>query len=340
MEECAGAPVSPFPLKRTSHWSRPQNWRPRRPFLIARQYRHFEAKRVSHRRAPKTRHTEQDIPHSRAVFHTIGETAVLVSVLPTGTSRYGGRSLRCWYGGIRSKHPTLAARAAVDAARRASAAVGPFDPSEEDNSETSPALGFAQKLLLANEENTFNINDLWVSAAVAQDTSVFDDIDDEDEETNDDAIDNTPQQPQVPTPGSGTMEEDSLRGSFLQRRMTRNRIASGTTSTHRMLAGHRLSVSQGGRRFSTSSGIIPAIFANTGLTTPPVAAADSDPFSSPATERRYGALSAIAERPGTNHLSERSPLVSPGIEETKAPSTWNSLPLSMIVQVCPELEVN
>lgn len=44
------------------------------------------------------------------------------------------------YGGIRSKHPTLAARAAVEAARRVSSAVNPVEDEEE------PTL--AQRLLL------------------------------------------------------------------------------------------------------------------------------------------------------------------------------------------------
>ncbi len=50
------------------------------------------------------------------------------------------------YGGIRSKHPTLAARAAMEAARRVSAAT--VRPQESENEEDGPALGFAQKLLL------------------------------------------------------------------------------------------------------------------------------------------------------------------------------------------------
>lgn len=51
------------------------------------------------------------------------------------------------YGGIRSKHPTLAARAALEAARRASSARPPPETSEEEEEE-EPSLNFAQKLLL------------------------------------------------------------------------------------------------------------------------------------------------------------------------------------------------
>lgn len=50
------------------------------------------------------------------------------------------------YGGIRSKHPTLAARAALDAARRVSAAT--HRPMDEDEEDAESSLGFAQKFLL------------------------------------------------------------------------------------------------------------------------------------------------------------------------------------------------
>lgn len=139
------------------------------------------------------------------------------------------------------------------------------------------------------------------------------------------------------TPTSETM------GSFSQRRGTRGRVASG--SLFRALPHHRLSVSHGGRRMSSSSGVLPAIFANTGLRTPPLAAGydgeeevERDPFfSSPAPERRQqviGGLSVISERPGQSAL-ETSPLVSPAVEMVleKKESTWKSLPLLMISQV-------
>jgi hypothetical protein len=59
------------------------------------------------------------------------------------------------YGGIRSKHPTLAARAAIEAARRVSTATNRPTEQEEDE-ETDHHLGFAQKLLLG----TFSSFDL------------------------------------------------------------------------------------------------------------------------------------------------------------------------------------
>jgi hypothetical protein len=144
------------------------------------------------------------------------------------------------------------------------------------------------------------------------------------------------------TPTSETM------GSFSQRRGTRGRVASG--SLFRALPHHRLSVSHGGRRMSSSSGVLPAIFANTGLRTPPLAGYDGeeeverDPFfSSPAAERRQqviGGLSVISERPGQSAL-ETSPLVSPAVEMVpeKKESTWKSIPLLMISQVSGSLFV-
>jgi hypothetical protein len=50
------------------------------------------------------------------------------------------------YGGIRSKHPTLAARAALEAARRVSAATQRPAPGEDED---EPSL--AQKLLLGED---------------------------------------------------------------------------------------------------------------------------------------------------------------------------------------------
>jgi len=273
--------------------------------------------------------------------------------------------LKASYGGIRSKHPTLAARAAVEAARRFSHAT--IRPSNEDDEEEEPKLGLAQKLFLgrsydlahalslANEENTFNINDLWVSAAVAQDTAVFEDDDTEAEsgaqsEDNEDE-EGTPQPSPGPTPAQGLTP--SIHGSqgrassFAGRRMSRNRITSG--SVYKSLASHRMSMTQGGRRFSTSSGNMPAIYNNTGLQnapgaialpdTSPSAQADQDPFfASPNANRTGGAiggLSVISERPGQRNVRETSPLVSPEVQlvSEKKESAWKLLPLLVISQV-------
>jgi hypothetical protein len=84
---------------------------------------------------------------------------------------------------------------------------------------------------------------------------------------------------------------------------------------------------------------MPAIFANTGLRTPPASirfghspnaeATEEDPFfSTPAP--RMGGLSVIAERPSAR---ETTPL-SPGAQVMeKQPSSWSLLPKMMILQV-------
>ncbi|WWC91764.1 uncharacterized protein L201_006711 [Kwoniella dendrophila CBS 6074] len=253
------------------------------------------------------------------------------------------------YGGIRSKHPTLAARAALEAARRASAAIPRLDDDEEEEDEANHphgALGLAQKLLLANEENTFNINDLWVSAAVAQDTAVFDDEEETEGDLTEDEIaiqDETPQ----PSPGltPGSTQEDPRSGLGLRKPSSRARMVSGASSIYKSL-GHRLSVSHGGRRFSTSSGHLPAIFSNTGVRTPPAVAAayegespsveGGDPFFPAPADRRpgqpAGGLTVITEGEGTSASVVAS---SPGgiqqISE-KQPSSFALLPFLMIMQ--------
>ena len=251
------------------------------------------------------------------------------------------------YGGIRSKHPTLAARAALEAARRVSAIHPPEDGDEEDEDEQDDGQrpNFAERFLLgtclvsdtraspdiiANEENTFNINDLWVSAAAAQDTAVFEDEDEEmgDTTPGEESDGETPQ----PSPGIDSFPPNSAS----LRRKHKQRIVSGNSLR---IPSRRFS---GTRRFSTASGNVPAIFANTGLHSPAqiqLAEEDNDPFfGTPQSERRappLGGLSVIAE--GRAHAHERSPLVSPtngmGVGEKPA-STWKSLPLMMIVQVC------
>jgi hypothetical protein len=146
------------------------------------------------------------------------------------------------------------------------------------------------------------------------------------------------------TPGNGSDDDETPQpspgidsfppNSASQRRKHKQRIVSGNSLR---IPSRRFS---GTRRFSTASGNVPAIFSNTGLHSPAgiqLAEDESDPFfGTPQSERRappLGGLSVISE--GRAH--ERSPLVSPtngmGVSEKPA-STWKSLPLMMIVQVC------
>ena len=146
------------------------------------------------------------------------------------------------------------------------------------------------------------------------------------------------------TPGNGSDDDETPQpspgidsfppNSASLRRKHKQRIVSGNSLR---IPSRRFS---GTRRFSTASGNVPAIFSNTGLNSPAgiqLGEDESDPFfGTPQSERRappLGGLSVIAE--GRAH--ERSPLVSPtngmGVVE-KPVSTWKSLPLMMIVQVC------
>lgn len=195
----------------------------------------------------------------------------------------------------------------------------------------------------AADENTFNINDLWLSAAVAQETNVFDDDDDEyseDEGDRSDAIDDdeislaqtdngenaTPMQASPSSPGYYNHHASSS--------YRRSRVASGGSELQRALRRP----STASRRHS-GSGPVPAIFANTGLSltsTPGLAAFEDndsafDPFSPPGTVRRVGApapLTAIQE------TRVSTPAASPGASSIteKPESRWKLLPLLVICQ--------
>lgn len=214
----------------------------------------------------------------------------------------------------------------------------------------------------ATEENTFSINDLWVSAAIAQDASVFDDDDDEGDYSDGEGSENAFEDSPAPSPAqapssvarSAPRHENSplLHDRFRagRGRLNSNGEAYGASSAlpNRVLSGHRFSQSAS-RRFSTSSGAMPAIFAHTGLATPPAIAAayDQDPFAtgsgahgSPAPAGTAdpfsapGGLSAIAER--STSLQATSETASTHKEEVteKAATGWRALPIAIIVQVC------
>ncbi|KLT39562.1 major facilitator superfamily MFS-1 [Cutaneotrichosporon oleaginosum] len=256
------------------------------------------------------------------------------------------------YGGIRSKHPTLAARRAIEAARRLSAAQGRGSVGAEDADRN---VSFATKLLLANEDNTFNINDLWLSAAVAQDTAVFDDDDeydedimDEDDDTRDNnlvdlddaesSVADTEDNLQSGFSSPVTQLGSPSRGTFSRTRTAslrygRPRVFSTASTT----AGFRRPSGVSSRRHSGSSNVVPAIFSNTGLSsTPGITPYDesaedgTDLFSPTGTVRRIGvpALTAIHEQQQSPTASSSS---STQVAEKPA-SRWKLLPLLVIAQ--------
>lgn len=259
------------------------------------------------------------------------------------------------YGGIRSKHPTLAARRAIEAARRLSGTEGRRGTVGAEDQDRN--VSFATKLLLANEDNSFNINDLWLSAAVAQDTAVFDDDDEYDEDLIDDDDDGmregnlvdiddassiadtdagTPMQSDISSPVhrlSSPARSGFSRTRTASIRNSRPRVFSTASTT----AGFRRPSGVSSRRLSTSSNAVPAIFSNTGLSSTPgitpyeeVAADSNDPFSPTGTVRRIGVpvLSAIREQ----HQSSPSSSSTSTQMAEKEPKRWKLLPLLVICQ--------
>ncbi|BEJ15157.1 hypothetical protein CspHIS471_0409240 [Cutaneotrichosporon sp. HIS471] len=262
------------------------------------------------------------------------------------------------YGGIRSKHPTLAARRAIEAARRRSAAQGGRGSVGEEDADRN--ISFATKLLLANEENSFNINDLWLSAAVAQDTAVFDDDDEYDEDLADDDdetrdgnlvdLDDASSSVVDAEDNSGTPLDSSFSspvtqlGSPSRTNFSRTRTASlrygrpRVFSTASTTGGFRRPSGVSSRRHSGSSNVIPAIFSNTGLASTPGIAAFEEPaddgndlFSPTGTVRRMGvpALTAITEQQQSSPTASSSS--STHVAE-KPTSRWKLLPLLVISQ--------
>lgn len=136
----------------------------------------------------------------------------------------------------------------------------------------------------------------------------------------------------------------------------RSRLASAgyRPSVHRP----SMSGTAGARRLSTASGHIPAIFANTGLQSPPAIAAayddysplggaaaagaaneESDPFfaGSPAATRPLGGLSVISEgSTGHSRVVSANTVASTTGDAVaeKKPAVWSALPFLIISQVC------
>lgn len=181
---------------------------------------------------------------------------------------------------------------------------------------------------------------------MAQDSAVFDEDEDyeneneyEDGDRTDNAIESNNSTPQ---PSPGMMLPSSL-GHASGTRVVSGRRLLSTTLQRNMIPNHRLSVSHGGRRFSTASGNMPAIFANTGLRTPPASIRyevspsagvqnEEDPFfATPGPRAGVGGLSVIAERPTARETTPLSPGAGQIVE--KQPSSWSLLPKMMILQV-------
>lgn len=301
--------------------------------------------RIQHRSSMHTPAEDPQTPYGRSA---LGRSALATSA---GMHRDSMASLGTayGYGGIRSKHPTLAARRAIEAARRASGGSALGDDGEGGHGNRN--VSFATKLMLANEDNNFNINDLWLSAAVAQDTAVFDDDDEYDEEyedgSDDERDDRSPNLIDIDDAGSSIAADDDVtpspsapssptRASVSHgstRRSSRLRMTSGGSDFSRYLRRP----SSASRRHSVSSQHIPSIFSNTGVaSTPGISAFEEPPeetnedlFSPTGTVRRVGAPSGLAAISEGRPDSVTAP--APSIDE-KEPSRWAQLPLLVIAQ--------
>jgi hypothetical protein len=135
------------------------------------------------------------------------------------------------------------------------------------------------KVIIANEENTFNLNELWVSAATAaEDSAVFEDEDDEDE---DQAEDDSQAGSRLATPsrsnfaGASPYRDRSPLLDIPEPDHTPKPRLGGLSEAglNNRLSSNLQRVSVSSRRFSTVSRHLPAIYSNTGLQTPPAIAA-------------------------------------------------------------------
>jgi hypothetical protein len=207
-------------------------------------------------------------------------------------------------------------------------------------------LSFAQRLLMANENAVTNIADLWVAAAINVDNDEVFDNDDADvegpyesvfdaeaDEPNDN---NTP--PAAATAGEDTPAERGLRFA--------GRVAPSATSTrHSSFAApfrrpstshQRMSMSPQRRRPSLQYGAssqptevaspprrfsntVPAIFAHSGVRTPPAVAEAQRLLNAPepAQQQQEGGVTVVG--------------VMPTVEE-KQPSLMSQLPFAIIFQ--------
>jgi hypothetical protein len=194
-----------------------------------------------------------------------------------------------------------------------------------------------------------------VSAAIAADTAVFDD-----EETGDDDDGNDTREPDsapqsnLNTPSRKSLQADSpfrtdrplldipgpSRDHSPKIRLA-GRESFGATTLPRNQALHRVSGTHASRRLSTASATMPAIFANTGLQTPPAIAAayEVDPLDAPVSpglfrdrDARAG-LSAIDEDTVKDHHAPAEVAVVSEEEEKEKEKGWKSLPKLIIMQV-------
>lgn len=179
------------------------------------------------------------------------------------------------------------------------------------NNEEIPGTpqGFAQRLLLANEMNATSLADLWVQAAINVDNEeVLESESDSEVSVNEEGT------PNMPAASTSRRPSAPIAGQ--------HRPSMASTSSRPFHGLRRIGVAEptGARRPSAGS-FVPAIFAHTGVRTPPNIAAVPSPGHHTPLGGNTNDLSTIAEsRPVS------------GLIEEKPPSTWSMLPLMIIFQ--------
>lgn len=193
------------------------------------------------------------------------------------------------------------------------------------------------------------MNELWVSAATAaEDSAVFEDEDDEDENQDDDAS-----QPgsHLATPSRGFTGASPYRDRSPlldipepEHTVPKPRLGGlSEAGLNNRLSSNLRGVSVSSRRFSTASRHLPAIYANTGLQTPPAIAAayESDYLDSQAEAPGHAAgLSAIHEgrtadpstTSETGTIRLRTETDEPEVKPSAGESNFRALPKLIILQ--------
>lgn len=288
-------------------------------------------------------------------------------------------------GSIRSGHVTAQRRAsrAISLARSfgGDTQYAPdYDDLEHD--QMAPTLNFAQRLLLANEDAVFGLHDVWLAAATSQDRDdEFSQVDDDGPLLDDSVFGDDESQldedgfgyddgasefgsvndrgrmylEQHQRPGSRLQSQSSVRPRDINQNPVRQRLGSRISprpsiSGSNLLPGsyHTSRFGPGMRSVSISSAVRPAIYNNTGLSTPPSnpspfmsahqqalrdrSSDEQTPLSNNVTPAsKANNLAVIPEgsrRPSTNVASD--PVSKPQPAETN--SVFGQLPLAIIGQ--------
>jgi hypothetical protein len=188
---------------------------------------------------------------------------------------------------------------------------------------TTADLSFAQRILLANENAVTNIADFWVASAMNVDNDEVFESDAEEDPAD------APAQPTTSTATGAAGSSLSVPGDAAGRR--------GSISTVRGGLSRSAAPALGADDLATRrASVLPAIFQNAGLRTPPaLLETPAQPFAL-LSETSLGqtdatSLPTIPESQPTSNVHSREATGDPVLDE-KAPSLWSELPLAIIFQ--------